>query len=221
MIEYKGLFFPDGEKHLIDWLEKAGRDVQGKPAYQYNKYLKALLYGKGRRNAVDVGANIGLWSRVMAIDFKKVIAFEPVPLYRECWQKNVEFKNVELHGLALGAREGIVDMECGTPNSFGDTFVSVGKGVNVAKNVRLATLDSFELKEVDFIKVDCEGYEYHVLQGAEKTLLANRPVVIVEQKPGHASKFGLGEMDAVEYLKSLGAKLCDGIAGDYILAWIE
>ena len=43
--------------------------------------------------------------------------------------------------------------------------------------------------------------------------------VIVEQKPGKAQAFALGERDAVAYLKSLGAKVRHEIAGDFIVSW--
>jgi hypothetical protein len=43
--------------------------------------------------------------------------------------------------------------------------------------------------------------------------------VIVEQKPGHAQKYGFGETQAVDYLQSLGAVLKAKKAGDFILGW--
>ena len=83
----------------------------------------------------------------------------------------------------------------------------------------MVTLDSFDLQDVDFIKLDCEGYELFALRGAEETLKRCRPCVIVEQKPNRAQRFGLPQTGAVDYLQSLGAKLRAKMAGDYILSF--
>jgi len=58
-----------------------------------------------------------------------------------------------------------------------------------------------------------------VLQGAEKTIIENKPVIIVEQKPNKGTKFGLSDTAAVDYLQSLGMKIHTVLAGDYIMVW--
>lgn len=70
---------------------------------------------------------------------------------------------------------------------------------------------------VDFIKLDCEGYEYFALRGGEATIRQWRPVIIVEQKPGRGSGFGLSDLAAVDWLRSLGYLLKAEMAGDYIM----
>lgn len=220
MFEWQGTWFPDGEQHLPEWMGKMRQMRDGVPQYQYTKYLKALEFVKQRRTAVDVGGNVGLWSRNMAKDFSRLEAFEPVETYRECWRRNVMAENAALHDVALGEESGVVSLCAGTAGSFGDTFVTgdYGQG-NAARNVPLRTLDSFELHDVDFVKIDCEGYELFVLRGAERTIRLNKPCIIVEQKPGHAQKYGLGETDAVQLLRGWGARVRAVMAGDYILSW--
>lgn len=48
--------------------------------------------------------------------------------------------------------------------------------------VPITTLDSYNLPRIDLLKIDVEGYEIHVLKGAEETLLRCKPVVIFEEK---------------------------------------
>jgi len=60
---------------------------------------------------------------------------------------------------------------------------------------------------------------FNVLQGAEKTIVENKPVIIVEQKPNKGTKFGLSDTAAVDYLQSLGMKIHAVMAGDYIMVW--
>jgi FkbM family methyltransferase len=215
-----GWFFPDGEKHLPEWMLKVNQKRDGLLQYQFAKYEAALKFVRERRKAIDVGAHIGQWSRNMAADFAMVHAFEPVPLYSECWRANMEgIENAALHGLALGEREAIVALRCGTPGSHGDTFLAPADQANVAIDVPMRTLDSLNVEAVDFIKIDCEGYELFVLKGAEETIRRDRPCIIVEQKPGKAQFFGVGETDAVTLLRSWGAKVRKVMAGDYILSW--
>lgn len=220
MQEQLGWYFPDGEKHLPEWMARVNQRRGGLLQYQLGKYNAALKFVRQRRLAIDVGAHIGQWSKNMASDFEIVHAFEPVSDYGCCWQANLPaVANATLHPVALGEAQGIVSLKCGTPGSHGDTFIAQRDEANAAKDVALKPLDWFDLANVDFIKVDCEGYELFVVKGGEKTIRRDRPCIIVEQKPGKAQSYGLGETDAVTLLKSWGAKVRAVLSGDYILSW--
>lgn len=216
-----GWYFPDGELHLPLWMKHAKQLREGRLQYQLTKYEAALKFVKKRRLAVDVGAHIGQWSRNMALDFQRVCAFEPVPAYAECWRKNLDgLANVGLVQAALGAQSGRVSLRCGTEGSHGDTFVAKGDEPDlIARDVPLMTLDSTTLEGVDFIKIDCEGFELNVIRGGEKLIRRDKPCIIVEQKPGMAKKFGFAETEAVSLLQSWGAKCRLEMAGDFILSW--
>jgi hypothetical protein len=114
----------------------------------------------------------------------------------------------------LGDREDFVNIRT-APTSSGDSWVD-GAG-----EIPMRRLDDFDLVDVDFIKVDVEGGELGVLKGSERTLKRWHPVCIIEQKPGHAQRFGLGERDAIPYMQSLGAKLRGELSGDFIFSWDE
>ena len=217
--QWRGLIFPESEKHLIEWMTSQNQVRGGLPAYQLHKYEAALMHCRKRRVAVDVGANIGLWSRVMALDFSQVTAFEPVGIYADCWRRNVTSPKAVLHQLALGPRPGTVNMIATTANSCGDTTVNNGQSGLVVDQVEMRTLDSYELQCVDLLKADNEGYELFVMQGAQQTLKRCKPVVIVEQKPGHGATFGLSDTAAVDFLEDLGMKVWRVISGDYILTF--
>jgi FkbM family methyltransferase len=204
------VWLPDHEEHLVEWMRKRNHWVNGKLTYQYHKLEAALAWAKSRRVAVDVGAHCGLWSMHLVSHFQTVHAFEPVAEHRVCFEKNVT--GAMLHACALGEASGQVAIYTSAKSS-GDSWVD-GAG-----EIPLQRLDDFDLAEVDFVKLDCEGYELFVLRGAEETLKRCRPCVIVEQKPGMAQKFGLEQTAAVEYLQSLGAVLRKAMDGDYILSW--
>lgn len=216
-----GWWFPDSEQHLPDWMRRARQQRDGVLQYQFTKYLAALKHVRARRVAVDVGGHVGHWSRNMAADFDHVIAFEPVPLYAECWRRNLSnFANVRLEPVALGERAGTVSLRCGTHGSHGDTFVAPADAPDlIARDVPMRRLDEMGLADVDFLKIDCEGFELNVIKGGEQTIRGCKPCVIVEQKPGRAQKFGFGETDAVVLLEGWGAKRLAELSGDFICAW--
>lgn len=210
--------------------------------YQGKKYRRALEFARARRTAIDIGGHIGLWSWPMSMDFDTVHAFEPMPEHRECFEINVFgapltredqedgdpaavqnfFKyrtvsnNVRLHAVALGEKSGEAFIRTRTKGSSGDTGVDLN-GVGI--KVPMETLDHYQLRDVDFIKCDCEGFELFVMRGGVETLTVNNPVVIVEQKPevGMVKNYNIGATDAVEFLKTLGYVQRDVLAGDYIM----
>ncbi len=224
MKKYQGVWLPDGEVHLVDWMHKAGEIVDGKGTYQIKKYRMAIEWCKSFRTALDVGAHCGLWSMQMVKKFQSVHSFEPVLAHQACFRMNLRDSAggaCELHECAIGEKPGFVSMKT-APTSSGDTMVSghtmlshvAGEG-----SIPMKCIDDFEFEDVDFIKLDLEGYELFALRGAEETLKRWKPCVIVEQKPGHAQNFGLRETQAVDYLQSLGARLRKEYSGDFILSW--
>ena len=154
-----------------------------------------------------------MWSVSLKEAFTEVHAFEPIAAHRECFEKNVhpDGCRVILYPYALGEKDTFCSMHT-TDGSSGDSWVK-GDG-----DIPVRRLDDFDINP-DFIKLDCEGYEYFALKGGEEMLKRCRPTIIVEQKPGKAQHFGLQETQAVTYLESLGWKLKDTISGDYILAF--
>lgn len=212
-----GFWLPDDEQHLIPFLEK-GPNIHGGPTYQFHKLEPALKLTPSRGLAIDIGAHCGLWSRILQYEFAQVVAFEPVEAHRQCFLKNVTHDNVDLLPFALGdqTKDG-VSLNTGASSS-GDTGI-VPNGALGMHTANMRKLDHFELHGVDFIKIDCEGYEHFIVRGAERTIRKWKPTVIVEQKPGHAEKYGLRRMQAVDLLESWGAKLRFEKSGDYCLTW--
>lgn len=217
MKQSHGWWFPDHEVHLIDWMNsKKNRVVMnGRCAYQGNKQLAALKHCRQFRVAIDVGAHIGLWSFNLAHAFQETHAFEPVAAHRECFEKNVTWKEVHkdhihLHQAALGDHHGWASM-VSEDGSSGNT--TIGPGADVA----VQTLDGYEIQNVDLIKIDCEGFEENVLRGGEQTIRTWKPTIVVEQKREMAARFGLQPLGAVRLLESWGYKQTEEISGDHFM----
>lgn len=215
MKQFDKWFFPDSETHIIENMRSVSRIVDGRMAYQYSKYEDCKNYIKGYRRALDIGSHIGLWAFFIAKDFEQVDAFEPIMEHAECWFSNMSgVENSMLYQCAVGAKEGRVSMGRRVGGSTGDTEILSHFG-----DIPMIPIDSLMLNDVDFIKVDLEGYELNALRGAEETLKRCKPCVIVEQKGDMSMKYDGETLGAVYFLQSLRASLRAEISGDYILSW--
>src|SRR3990167_8000262 len=111
MFSHQGIWLPDGERHFPVWMTQNGEMVDGRGTYQIKKLREAMGYVTHWRTAVDIGAHCGLWSMHLAKKFQSLHAFEPVPLFRQCFEKNVIARNVQLYACALGSVTGKVRMK--------------------------------------------------------------------------------------------------------------
>ena len=184
------------------YLEEAGN---GQKAQRDN----GLKYVKKWRNALDIGANVGEWARPLAKVFNKVICFEPNPNFRQCFEKNITEDNVVLHPYGLSSHSH--NAEQGTNHTHlnyvvGDTNPRDG-------DIECRSLDSFELTEVDYVKIDVDGFEIPLLEGAQQTLRTNNPIINIEMKrrkrPDTTKK-------ASDLLKRYGYQLISRVRSDEI-----
>jgi hypothetical protein len=78
-------------------------------------------------------------------------------------------------------------------------FIISGQG-----DIPMATIDGLGLVDVDFIKIDCEGYEVRALHGAFQTLRMYHPVLLIEVNEGALSRQGVKPSDIFDILDDLG-----------------
>lgn len=139
-------------------------------------------------SVVDVGANIGMTSILFGMLADKVISFEAVPSTYTIMCKNIQnagLHNVTLLNLGLGdmAREACITFAA---NNRSGGFVSDHvrpERDHVTESVKIVRLDDVYaeyLQRVDFIKIDVEGFERQVIEGAREVLNKFRPTVVLE-----------------------------------------
>jgi FkbM family methyltransferase len=201
---------------------RKGRNYAGKGTYQLNKLEAALKLVPRKDTALDIGAHVGLWTRVLAHHFDFVMAFEMLPMHVECLRKNVEgMVNVTVcEPTALSNGRGMIGIQIEGGNS-GNTRVSPAISQSDA-TVEMQLLDEVinpSGLEIDFIKIDVEGYELAVVEGGASTIKRCKPVMVVEQKPGNAERYGCKTGEVLDLLKSWGAKIEWEMSGDYCLRW--
>jgi FkbM family methyltransferase len=148
--------------------------------------------------AIDAGAYIGFHSCFLAKYFGKVMSYEPQKKIFNILAANLalnDIENVEIHNVALynfecdmriarqENQEVAIPMKNGTvdyskiTNAGAISFEVVSSD---CRSVKAYPLDQFELDNVKFIKIDTQGSDFHVLQGAKNTIARNRPVITFE-----------------------------------------
>lgn len=178
---------------------------------------RALASVSVRGLALDVGAHYGSWTRHLAKSFERVIAFEPVQETFKCLQKNVQaLPNVEIRNQAVGAETSMVEVSVGKMYSHPGMETVVKFSGGATEQIRI---DDLELENVDFIKIDVEGYELFVLHGARETLLRCRPTIILEENIRGSLEHNIPDGECQKYLESLGAKLITICKKDFIFSW--
>lgn len=200
------IFFPSQLAHSKILLDR--------PTWEGPMLEACVPFFGRRRRALDIGAHVGFWSRWLAHNFARVDAFEPQALLRECLRANVESENLQIHDMALGDRHGNIGANFDAANTGMSHVVEDAPG-----EIPLARLDEFGFDDVDFIKLDAEGYELFVLRGAVETLKRNRPFVLVEQTEWNA-RYGVEPGAAVAFLESRGACVLQRMSKyDFLLGW--
>ncbi len=162
---------------------------------------------------VDAGANLGLYSLLMSRlvgPTGRVVAFEPDPdlfalLKENCIANGAT--NVECNPLALGSKPDRMQLHRPTLNSGDNHLGSRGNAAfRSSVAVDVATLDSLMPGiRPDFIKVDVQGWELHVLRGMEGTLRAAENVgIFLEICPKWLRRAGESPENLYRYVRGLG-----------------
>ena len=214
MYQSHGWWFPNQDKHFAKMLS---RNIAkgGQAVYQEPVRRASIPYCTKHDVAIDIGANVGLWTRDLCQFFQQVHAIEPVADFRACLSKNVPATNLTMHDCALGAENSMIDMLI-TPDNTGHSHVdssSFGLG-----KIQMKTLDSMSLPPTDYIKIDCEGYEHNIILGGQNYIKACKPVIVVEQK-FHKDTGIVDNGEAVELLLSWGAQVLRQVKHDLIMGW--
>jgi FkbM family methyltransferase len=196
-------------------LKEIGESVFPKASYarRFRVWLETepelrLLPAICRREAVavDIGANEGFFAQHLLPLAKNVVAFEPLPEMLVRLRAMYSGK-MEIVGVVLSDRAGEGELRYPAGGYMTATMAASnlaafesGRVVETVV-VPMKTLDSFDLTNVGFMKVDVEGHEEAVLQGSLKTLKREMPNMMIEIEERHAPG-SLGRVSA--FLSSIG-----------------
>lgn len=162
---------------------------------------------------IDVGANIGDWTDLMAKhapDFERAILFEPSTIaFKQIKDRFGDSSKIELIQAAVADKPGELSFY-EEPNAGHTSSLVPGfsTGIAVERKVRVTTLDEEveqrSLGVINLLKVDTEGYDLHVLQGT-KNLLTKQQIEIIQFEYNDAwALAGSTLHKAYELLESFG-----------------
>jgi FkbM family methyltransferase len=155
---------------------------------------------------VDVGCKFGLYPQTLKniIPQERFHCFEPVPSHCKLLRK----KYTNVYEMALG------DKKTHQTFYFNKTYKShsgltTSEGDIEKFDVRVDTLDNQNIKDVSFIKVDVEGHEPYVIQGAYKTINKYKPYIIFEFSEIMSTRYGYDVEFMFDVFDRIGYEIYD------------
>ena len=147
--------------------------------------------------ALDIGANVGEYTKKMIQRFKHVIAFEPHPATAQTLEKNLLAsggnRNWQICQKAVGSSSGLVDFwTIGDGNNSGGNTISKnvaaqeqwGHRLGMKRPIEAITLDQavalYDIKDLKFMKIDVEGAENFLFLGAINTMTSFKLDIVLE-----------------------------------------
>ncbi len=193
-------------------------------------YVVSYLKNNECKNVLDIGGNVGLFSLELYQSVPDVMyhVFEPIPSTYDMLNKTVRLNgvgsdSVKTYNLGISNEEGSFEFylpascEAASLRPINDEFYmsksnDLGEytGEKTLEKVvcKVDTVDSivskYSIDDIGFIKIDVEGNEKFVLEGAKDTLSNNKPLVYCELLRKHAKRFGYHPNDVIDYMKGFG-----------------
>jgi FkbM family methyltransferase len=184
-----GNFYKDARQTLRTFCPQAV--LNWREARFYGRYGEVELHlleflCRRDQDAIDVGANDGSYVHYLRRHARQVIAFEPMPALARALRRKFA-RGVVVESLALSDKTGtvslcmpVVDGVVVTGCSTVSSKASAAYPAHRAIEVPMDRLDNVYDDQVGFIKIDVEGHEQAVLDGAVETVRRCRPRMLVE-----------------------------------------
>jgi len=180
-------------------------------------------YCRGEKNLVDIGANVGLYTALAMHSLSpaaQIIALEPHPENFAYLNKtiagNLSLKSncprTEAFNLAASAEPGTIELFM-NPDNRGDnrtyaTNDGQWKSIPVEAQPVDALLERAQVQQINFVKMDVQGYEHAVLRGFKRMLARSREVILMtEFWPKGLKEAGSNGAAYLEDLSCLGFTL--------------
>jgi FkbM family methyltransferase len=207
VVTNRGWWVLSNDTHISKWVEETNR-LDHDTGF-VGKICEHIGPGD---TVVDVGAFIGdhtiAYARaVHGVDSGRVLAFEPNPAAFECLRRNMEkLGHVQCFNVGLG--DAPREMRLLVDPNAGGSHLSDGCG-----GVAVRTLDSFEIDRLHLMKIDAEGMELLILQGAERTINRCKPVIVMEVNAGALARFGVNEDMLFGWMRDHGYRIDGAVPG--------
>ena len=187
----------------------------------YEKELQVIdQFADKSKDALDVGVYRGVYSFKLSKYFKNIHAFEPNPLLYPYLHKNLKkiIKNISLYNVGLSDKNGEVSLKLPTrtkslfKNNIEELFRLGAASLHPNKTfknfkslpVKIKKLDDINFEnKIKFMKIDVEGHEIEVINGAKETIKKNKPVMLIEIEKRHSQR---SVDESISFIKRHGYK---------------
>lgn len=152
---------------------------------------------------VDVGSNIGTTIWLFAGEAKTIFGYEPIPHLHATIRDSIAFNkvsNITLVNKAIGNAEGFINML----NSDNSNVVADDHKDSVRSSISTLDIELKQEQKIDLIKIDVEGFELKVLEGAIQIIERHKPKLLVELHPGFIGNYGGDITSVIELIEKLG-----------------
>jgi FkbM family methyltransferase len=181
-----------------------------------DEFIDFMNLASNRKTLWDVGALFGVFSLAFTLGGRdrRALAFEPNPGSRvkleECLNLNPDAK-VEALDFAVGLSGEVVEFERGFHYTAvaGLSLRPDDENLVQRETVSIDELIERNLDPPDMIKIDVEGHEFEVLQGAGKLLREKKPLLSIELHPGLLIQKGTSAVAIAQFLANVGYVFCD------------
>ena len=184
------LFFP--ELSVAKWFYESGIAEKNLITNILNNYIT------DDKNFIDIGAHVGTYSFILGKKAKHTYSFECNPKIFCYLAANIALHELEdkitPHRYALGNKEDTLDYIIRSEDGGGNGVKKLNDYDDNLKKIKVQvkTLDSFNLTNIGFIKIDVEGFEKEVLEGSLTTLIKNNyPPILFESWGNWKEKEGV------------------------------
>jgi FkbM family methyltransferase len=171
-------------------------------------------------DSLDIGVYQGIYSYEISKYAKTVHAFEFNPIIFPFLDRNIYkiINNIKLYNFGLSNKNGKTTLRIPIRNKLVneenyEEFFEMGRATICDKNefnefrtfsVNVKKLDNFQFENpISFIKIDVEGHELEVVEGAIATISRNKPILLVEIEERYSKK---KVIDTIKFINSLGYK---------------
>ncbi len=189
-------YLPEEDTHFEKYLSQSKN-------YQFVQRLNSLKFVNSFKLAIDIGACVGFWAKDLCKIFSKVICFEPYKPSADCLEKNLNyFKNYNLYRVALSKNSGTSRLFFNKESVGGNTLEQDGANFKNFIDIPIKTLDNYNFKNVNYIKMDIQFHELDALIGGTKTLIDNDPVLCIECAQRNQKEINYTD-EIIKFLKDL------------------
>ena len=205
--EKEYLFFP--EISVAKWFYESGIAEKNLIHFVMDHYVTP------EKNVIDIGAHVGTYSWTLGRKANHTYAFECNPKVFCYLAANIAIQGLEEkitpYRYALGNKEEELDYIIRSNDGGGNGVKILNENDNNLRKLKIEckTLDSFNLKNVGFIKMDVEGFEKEVIEGSLNTLTQNNyPPILFESWGDWKERDGVPARkireELFDYFRSIG-----------------